>query len=589
MSKQQSNESPGSRPWPLYASVDSQGRVEEIDSVQGAQALRQAPALVQLAQALLCSDKDAVSCIWIAPDGAWHAVSIGRRDALARLPIAEVSVCPLAAPAGISLRELDVLTLLAAGLGNDAIAERLTRSPRTIAKHVEHLFEKLQVWTRAGLASLAVEQGWQRFPTPGGPQGLPLRTAVLEGLIGNPAQHCAKPARKLQRRPLYIGIPYSAEGRGSADSREMLNGARLAVEQINARGGVLGRELALVTAACDPSDTASMSQALEHLVGCEVDGFTSAYAQPAALLCNLLSEYGAPLLHSLTLNCAVEPVRQEPRRLGNLFQVNASDITYGVGLARFLQHIVAERLWRPANRRVVVVQPFWPGLDLGLSALEGRPGEQGWEVQVMADLPAVNVDWSQVLMRLHSQQPSVVVLASYFIEDGIAFQQAFARAPLPALVYMLYSPSVPDYGHELGALGDDVVWATSAGVYPDQMGESFRQRYRERFNQAPGLSQAGLGYDRVQMLANSWARVGNARRFSQVSEDLRQSVHRGVTGACYLGSPGQVGLSFPDDTLDLSMSHAHLVYQVQDGQQRILSPAPYALGRFRTPWWFDHC
>jgi branched-chain amino acid transport system substrate-binding protein len=344
--------------WSVSASVDLHGRVEETDSARGARQLRTLERVIQLARALLLSGKDAVRCIWVAEDSTWQAVKIERCDAYTTVPTAEVSLQKLEPTAGISLRELDVLTLLAAGLSNEVVAQRLGRSPRTVAKHVEHLFEKLQVWTRAGLASFAVDQGLLRFPTPGGCQGLALGSAVLEGLIDELDSQKVIPPVRLQRRPLYIGIPYSAEGRGSADSQEMLNGAQLAIEEINSRGGVLGRELALVTSSCDPSDTRSMSQALEQLVNCEVDGITSAYTHPQALLSDLLSDYGAPLLHSLTMECAVEPVRQEPLRLGNLFQVNASDITYGVGLARFLKQIIAEKLWAPSNRKIVIVQPF---------------------------------------------------------------------------------------------------------------------------------------------------------------------------------------------------------------------------------------
>lgn len=572
--------------WPLCASVNAHGIIEEIDSAQGARAIRQMADVIKLAQALLSADRDAIRFVWLADDDQWRAVVIERNIAFEVIPTAKVTVRKFQPPFGVSVRELDVLTLIAAGLSNDALAGRLQRSSRTIAKHVENLFEKLGVYTRAGLASLAIEQGLLRFPTPGGSAGLSLGTAALEALIPiHPTPHSEFQVKR-RLRPVYIGIPFTVEGRGAADSREMLNGAQLAMEEINARGGVLGREIELVTSSCDPSDTTSMVHALEYLVSQEVDGITSAYGPPAALLNNLLSDYGAPLLHSLTMDCVVEPVRQEPQRLGNLFQFNASDITYGVGLARFLKQIVAERLWYPSNRKVVVVQPFWPGLDLGMSALDSRLNEPGWDVEILSDLPRNNVDWGEVVKQLHSRQPSVIMLASFFLEDGIAFQRAFAQSPLPALVYMLYSPSVPDYAGKLGELGNDVVWATSAGIYPDQFGARFRQTYFNRFKQAAGLSQAGLGYDRVQMLVNSWARVGTSRRFSHVTEDLRRIVHRGVTGACYLGSPGQAGLSFPADTLDLSMSQAHLVYQVQNGQHTILSPAPFAVERFKTPWWF---
>jgi DNA-binding NarL/FixJ family response regulator len=46
-------------------------------------------------------------------------------------------------------REREVLTLIAAGLGNAAIAARLGVAPATIGNHITHIFGKLQVASRA--------------------------------------------------------------------------------------------------------------------------------------------------------------------------------------------------------------------------------------------------------------------------------------------------------------------------------------------------------------------------------------------------------------------------------------------------------
>jgi pimeloyl-ACP methyl ester carboxylesterase/DNA-binding CsgD family transcriptional regulator len=54
-----------------------------------------------------------------------------------------------AAFAELSPRERQVLTLLTEGLGNAAIAERLSISDKTVRNHMSNLFDKLGVWTRA--------------------------------------------------------------------------------------------------------------------------------------------------------------------------------------------------------------------------------------------------------------------------------------------------------------------------------------------------------------------------------------------------------------------------------------------------------
>lgn len=60
-------------------------------------------------------------------------------------------------PASLSEREVEVLCLVARGLSNKAIAAELTLSARTVQHHVEHIYTKTSVSTRAGAALFAVE------------------------------------------------------------------------------------------------------------------------------------------------------------------------------------------------------------------------------------------------------------------------------------------------------------------------------------------------------------------------------------------------------------------------------------------------
>ena len=63
----------------------------------------------------------------------------------------------------LSRRELEVLTLIAEGMGNKAIAERLFISENTVKNHVRNIHEKLQVHSRMEAVVRAVRDGVLRI------------------------------------------------------------------------------------------------------------------------------------------------------------------------------------------------------------------------------------------------------------------------------------------------------------------------------------------------------------------------------------------------------------------------------------------
>lgn len=61
---------------------------------------------------------------------------------------------------GLTRRELEVLRLIASGLPNKQIANRLAIRPKTVGNHVEHIYLKLGVTNRAGATMSAMQHGW---------------------------------------------------------------------------------------------------------------------------------------------------------------------------------------------------------------------------------------------------------------------------------------------------------------------------------------------------------------------------------------------------------------------------------------------
>ena len=64
---------------------------------------------------------------------------------------------PRAWPAGLSDREVEVLRLISRGASNREVAARLVISPKTVGRHVENLYRKIGVSSRAAAAVFAME------------------------------------------------------------------------------------------------------------------------------------------------------------------------------------------------------------------------------------------------------------------------------------------------------------------------------------------------------------------------------------------------------------------------------------------------
>jgi DNA-binding NarL/FixJ family response regulator len=78
---------------------------------------------------------------------------------LARLIADEPTPEPALADAELTPRQLDVLRLMAEGLGTKAIAERLSLKPSTTAWHVQTILEKLDAHSRLEAVAQANRRG----------------------------------------------------------------------------------------------------------------------------------------------------------------------------------------------------------------------------------------------------------------------------------------------------------------------------------------------------------------------------------------------------------------------------------------------
>ena len=82
---------------------------------------------------------------------------LGATPDLARLDELSGSAVRAAPPGGLSAREVEVLALVAAGHTNQQIAIELVLSEHTVRRHLQNIFTKLDVSSRAAATAYAYE------------------------------------------------------------------------------------------------------------------------------------------------------------------------------------------------------------------------------------------------------------------------------------------------------------------------------------------------------------------------------------------------------------------------------------------------
>jgi DNA-binding CsgD family transcriptional regulator len=126
-------------------------------------AVEEHPTRLDLARALSRAGRRRAAAVelnkvieWASGQGANRDVSIANR-LLARLGAVAKPASP-ARPGGLSRREWEIAALVAGGLSNRAIAERLSISERTVEGHVERIRNRLRCRSRAQIASWFTRQ-----------------------------------------------------------------------------------------------------------------------------------------------------------------------------------------------------------------------------------------------------------------------------------------------------------------------------------------------------------------------------------------------------------------------------------------------
>jgi branched-chain amino acid transport system substrate-binding protein len=380
-----------------------------------------------------------------------------------------------------------------------------------------------------------------------------------------------------------IGSASPVSGPYSGDGQEMTRGQELAIDEINANGGVLGRQLELVVADVEDLAPEKMVNAARRLTNEGVAAVFCGYTSTTSAEYDVYAEYGAPMFHLNTFQPNADYVADNA--ITNIYHSCPTEVWYGPGFIQFMQRLIDGGAWTPSSESAAVITSNDPYSISIAQTVEAGLRELGWEIVVSEEVTAPLTEWGPVLAKVRQNPPGLVFHADYIPGDLASFQQQFRSDPTPSLMYQQYGPSIPEYLELAGEDADGVIWSTVIGTLNDEIGQRFKDAYREAYDAEAGLSQSGGQFDLVHVWAQSAALAGDPMAFDGVNANLQRLTYRGVSGT-YRYEPGELtAIPYPDAVNDPSLGMPHLTFQIQDQQQVLIDPEPYTEGQFQLPEW----
>lgn len=473
-----------------------------------------------------------------------------------------------------------MLTLIALGLFNQEIGGRLSTSRRTVSTRVERLLQKLDQKSRSGLASLAVDSHLVSLPIPGGLDGTaPLSVVIIERFGEMITEGTFRPTQALSTTetpaPILLGTLASLTGQANDEGQELVRGAALAVEEINAGGGILGRPVEHLVVDADLYDADAVRADMQRLIDAEVDAITTHYSSAEnPFLLDMAADYGRPFLHLDTFERHVDLVRTSPTRYGTIFQTCPSEKYYSLAFLRFLRELSGLRSGAADTGRISLVELDTPSAHIDANGFADAVERIGWTIDHRVSVPFHDADWSRIVDRIVSSNADIVLVAHFVTDEIVEFRRQLVRRGFSGLTYFVYAASSPRFTELLGDEAEGVVWSSVTSRTDSVIARTFQRDYSMRFGTVPGPTQSSSAYDQVQLLAAAWRQNGGTDS-DGVCTILRKNLHRGLNGTYFLGDEGQSPLSYPDGTSDPTIGMPLLTCQIQDGQPVVVSPTPF--------------
>jgi branched-chain amino acid transport system substrate-binding protein len=290
------------------------------------------------------------------------------------------------------------------------------------------------------------------------------------------------------RAEIKVGIMVPTSGSEATYGQDMINAVNMAVEELNAKGGVLGQKYVTFTGddGCDPQmATAAASKLTSENVTAVVGGYCSGATLPTL---KIYADAGIPFIV-----CAANSSKFTPLNPGNTFLINAL-ATYQVDTAMGL-------FKKQGVKRLAIVNEG-DAYSADLANLTATKWEAGGGKVVSNQLVAKGEqDMSALVTALKSASPDMIFWTAYYADGALLIKQLRQGGYRGKMT--VGDGSTDGKLIEIGGKATEGTFAM-ANPLPEFLpkGKDFVAKYKAKFHQDPGPYSA-LSYDGMMLLDHS--------------------------------------------------------------------------------------
>ncbi|MDH3884988.1 MAG: ABC transporter substrate-binding protein [Desulfobacterales bacterium] len=397
--------------------------------------------------------------------------------------------------------------------------------------------------------------------------------------------------KKVEVEPVVVAVPTSL---GSLEGEESLNSVNLAVDEINAQGGidVGGTKRPFKVESIDLRDAAAGVPVPEALLGLEKIILEK---KPAAIVVgpfrseallagmDLIAKHKVPMLGSIAMSPGSEAkIKKDPDKYKYVFRVSMN-VIYWVKLLAGTNATLKNQFG--FDKVYIMNQDVaWARGTAGGMAKMVYP-KLGMEVVGHDEFPTGFSDFSAALMKAKNLETGVIFACFDMPESGVLVNQ-WRSIQVPALIAGFISPMAGEVAWKTfdGKIGGLMNAIFELGNMPSDKyapAKNFYNAYKEKYGK--GI-QAGHGpapsYEAVYILKEAIERAGSLDPDAIVTE-IEKTDRKGVMGRIKFDEGHQV--IYGNDPAEAAVG-AFFQWS-DDGIRKIVYPKSIAEGEIVLPTW----